>query len=351
MAPGQGAVDLPLPRVVRRHRQVPVFVARVQLLEVGRGRARRLLEIAALVHPQVAPETVLAPGERHELPHPLGPGPRVSVELEGRFLVGHVGEVLREALLAEDLLDHRQVGAGALQTRFELVPESGLERLDVRQDPWVQDDRYVVRDLPDHLLDLLALLLRLLGGQVGGDVLQLVEGRAVLLPLRLAVAVVQVGVHVGDVAHDLVEGLLERRLLVELDVARQHDVDRVVEVLLRLVEAPGLVGLETGLVGFLHLLAHLAYVLGDRLAARPVGGRLARHHRHRAVPLLARGAGRVGRGRACRGAGFILRDRRRRCVGGARARSGAGGREQGQRPEHQVPMETRLRSHNKNDRR
>ena len=340
---GQGAVDFPLSRVVGRHRQVPVAVAVVQLLEVSRRGARRLLEVAALIDPQVHFQSVLAAGEGHELPDPLGAGAREGVHLERRLLVRHVGQVLRQPRLMEDLLDHRQVAARALQARLEFVPQARLERLDVGEDPRVQHDRDVVGDLADHLLDLLTLLLGLLRRQVGRDVLQIIERRAILLLDRLVLPAVQVGVHVGDVPHDLVERLLERRLLVQIDVAGEHDVDGPVELALRLVEAPGLVGLQAGLVGLLHLIADLAHMGRNRLAPRPVRRGLSRHDRHHGPRLVA------AQGRRRRGWYFSrgLRGRGR----GAATRAGAGQPQAGNRPDHEVPEREHSWSHNKNDRR
>ena len=69
----------------------------------------------------------------------------------------------------------------------------------------------------------------------------------------------------------------------EYNELRGVEIHGTVEVLLGLVETTRLVRLETRLVGLLHLLAHLTHARGHRLAARPVGRRLARHDRDHAI--------------------------------------------------------------------
>ena len=179
-------------------------------------------------------------------------------------------------------------GPRSFQPGRELLPKARLERLDIGEHPRIQDNRDVVRDLAGDLLDLTALLLGLLRRQVGRDVLQVVEWRAILLVL-LRDPAEAVDVQVGDVAHDLIKRSPQRGMGAEYDLAGQDDVDGLIEMFPRFIEATCLVRLEACLVRVPHLAAHLDDFIGRRLAPRPIG-----------CPLLDPGredpAGRVSRG-------------------------------------------------------
>ena len=120
---------------------MPVVEHPVQRLEVlGRGQ-RGLFGIGALVDVPVLLEAVLEPGAAHELPDALGLGARQRRRLERALDQRHVGEVERQALGAEHVLDHRQVLRAALQPGGQELAQPPLEQLDVAQHAIVERNR------------------------------------------------------------------------------------------------------------------------------------------------------------------------------------------------------------------
>jgi hypothetical protein len=131
--------------VVRRQRQVPVPAEEfAEGAEIFRRRERRFFRVGPLVDEPIAAEAVLQAGSGHELPDSLGFGARQRVRLEGAFDQRDVREIERQALGAENALNHRQVLAAALHAFFDEIVQPTLEELDVRQDALVQGDGNIV---------------------------------------------------------------------------------------------------------------------------------------------------------------------------------------------------------------
>jgi hypothetical protein len=140
---GDGALHIARAPVVGRHGQIPVaelVVERLHVLRVGDGG---LLGVEALVEVAVALQAV-GPGEGHELPHAAGAGARVErLRLKAGLGDGLVDQVLRDAVVAQHLLDHVLVLAGAFQRALERAAARALKGADETGDVLVDHERKV----------------------------------------------------------------------------------------------------------------------------------------------------------------------------------------------------------------
>ena len=111
-----------------------------------RGGAGRLLGVAALVHDGVGGQPVLAAGAGHELPDSVRGLGGARAREEGGLDQGDLREVGREALLAEDALDHRDIAAGPSESAGDDLVQLSLKGREDLQDRVVDDDRNVIGD-------------------------------------------------------------------------------------------------------------------------------------------------------------------------------------------------------------
>ena len=153
--------------------------------------------------------------------------------------MGHVDQIGGKPRLREDPLHHGQVASGAAQARLERTAHPGLERLDKGENLVVEVHRKVILHRGGHRLNLLPLLLRLLGREVAGDVLQLVLGGLFAAGLSALVKVPFQGV---DVFQQLFIGRLQVGVRVDLRLAAQRRVHRLIEIVPRLVVTSCFVG-------------------------------------------------------------------------------------------------------------
>ena len=108
---------------------------------------RRLFGIRPLVDVPVVPQAVLERRRVHELPDAPRALHRQRVGLECALDQRHVREIERQTFSAEDVLDHRQVLAAAIESVLDEGAEPSLEQLDVPEHLLVLRDRNVVRGL------------------------------------------------------------------------------------------------------------------------------------------------------------------------------------------------------------
>ena len=191
----EAAADLVLARVVGGEGEVPVVEHVVQLPEVLRGGAGRLLGAAALVHPPVLLQAEALAGGGHELPDALRLGAREGAGLERALDEGDVGEVLRDSLGVEDLADAGEVASAPRERLGEPVAQRPLVEVDAGEDLVVQLDLDVVGLGAESLLgDAPRLLARRGGGErkvgdvVDGGRLRKVLAEAVARRQRLELA-------------------------------------------------------------------------------------------------------------------------------------------------------------------
>ena len=231
-----------LAAVVRGQREVPVAELGVEVAQVGGRGAGRLLRIGALVEPPVGDQPVAAAGLGDELVDAARGGRRVGAGLEARLDVGEVDEVLRHALLGEDLPRALDVHAGALDAAGHHAAQAVRPGFEPGVDLVVEDQRVVRRDPLRRLADL--------GEQ---RLVELRLGALEDLPRRRGFGRVVVAVDLGAdlrLAHRAVAlGLDLPRLLGDLRVGlgeRGEDRHGAVPRLLRLVHQaqPGLLAGE-----------------------------------------------------------------------------------------------------------
>src|SRR3970282_262394 len=96
-------------RVVARPREAPVAGLGVDLLQVARGRARRLLRIAPLVDPEVLAQAHAPAGRRDELPRSHGTGAAPGQVREAALDHRDEDRVLWQTLLAHDAAEDGHV--------------------------------------------------------------------------------------------------------------------------------------------------------------------------------------------------------------------------------------------------
>ena len=142
------ARDLSWSGVVGGPGHPPVAELLVQLLQVARRRARRLLRVAALVDPEVLVEAHHLPGGGHELPGADRARDAHGHVREAALDHRQVDGVLRQPLLPHDLAVARDVGVRAREPADEVGADvRRLEEADVGDDGVVHLDRDVVLGL------------------------------------------------------------------------------------------------------------------------------------------------------------------------------------------------------------
>jgi len=97
------------PTVEAGQGEVPVAELVVQVAQVPGGRPGGLFRVAPLVDPRVHGKAVPPAGAGHELPHAHGAGPAPGVGVEAALDHGEVLQLLRHALLRQNVLDHGPV--------------------------------------------------------------------------------------------------------------------------------------------------------------------------------------------------------------------------------------------------
>ena len=118
----QAPLDLARAEVIAGDGQVPVAKALIEVHQMAGGGPGGLDRIAPVVKPPAILQAVGAAGGGDELPHAHRPGPGAGLAVKAAFDHRQVEELFRRAFLAEDLLYHRPVGAGAFQPALKHLP-------------------------------------------------------------------------------------------------------------------------------------------------------------------------------------------------------------------------------------
>ena len=168
--------------------------------------------------------------------------------LESRLGHGEIDQVLGNALLLEGLRDHVAIAAGTSQSVLQRVASLGAgEIVDEHRDLIVEHERQVGLGGLDLGFGLGADL-RIDGER---DVVGFVDRGRLGVLLGEAVALLQCNhFELVNALDDLVELVLQARVIANLDVARQQHVEGLVEVLFGGVEMSGLI---VGLAGGIQL--------------------------------------------------------------------------------------------------
>ena len=111
---------------------MPVAEHAVERLQVLGGGARRLFRLGPLVDVPVVLQAVFERRAAHELPHALGLRARQGVRLEGALNQRNIGQVQRQPLGPEDVLDHRQEPGAAAQAVLQIASQTTRKQLDER---------------------------------------------------------------------------------------------------------------------------------------------------------------------------------------------------------------------------
>ncbi len=198
---------------------MPVAVEHpVQGLQVLRGSDGGLLGVRTLVDVPIGLQAVILGRRPHELPRPLRAGFRQRVGLETALDDRDVGQIQRQPLGAEDVLDHRQVLRPAGQALLHVVAQTAAQEFDGGQNLRILRNGHVVLGRGQVGLDRFLGRRPGVGPREGGNRQDLVDRRGLGLRFREAVA------------------LRERRDLVSVDT-----VDKTIEMLPHPRVGPGAV--------------------------------------------------------------------------------------------------------------
>ena len=223
--------------VVGRHRQIPIAELLVQVLEVTSRGDRGLLRILALVDPPAPLQAIQGAGLSHELPHAASARPRHGQGLETGFGLRQVNQVLRNAFLLEGLQHHVAIAAGTGPGMFQ-------RGLAARAGEVVDEHRHLIVEYQRQVgfggLDLSFSRGADVGVNREGDVVGFVDGRGLRTLLGKSVTLLHRShfqlVHRLD---DLVELILQPLVAADIEVAGEHGIERLIEVLLGRVKMAG----------------------------------------------------------------------------------------------------------------
>ena len=216
---------------------MPVAERLVEALQVLRSGTGALFRIRALVDIPIVLQAHFEPGAPHELPDSSRLGARQRAWLEGALDQRHVGQIQRQPLRSEHVLDHGQVPCAPAQALFEVPLQPPCEQLDERQHPRIQRNVDVVDRFLEIFGDRLLRLGRGHRGLEGRNHQQVVDAGGIELPLGEAVALCERRDLVGaDPFHEAIEMLADPGLRACSPWRFEQDFQRTIEFGLRRLE-------------------------------------------------------------------------------------------------------------------
>ena len=132
---------------------MPVTERPVEGLEVFGGGARRFFRLGAFVDIPIVLQAVFKRRSAHELPHALRFGAGKRIRLERALDQRDVGEIQRQALGPEDILNHRQEANAAAQPLLQIPTQAAGKELHEGQHTRIERDVDVVVGRPEVLGD------------------------------------------------------------------------------------------------------------------------------------------------------------------------------------------------------
>ena len=234
-----GSLNVAGAPIVGSHGEVPIAELVVEELHVAGVGAGGFLGIEALVNVFIPSEAVVALG--HELPHAAGAGTAIDgARLESGFGYSEVDQVLRDTFFSHDALNHGAVAAGALEGVEEgVVPLLGISEK-------VDEGGHVV---VDHEREV-----GLGGGEVGAsfgdevwidgesDIAGGFSGSDFFLGSETVTLLESFHLKGIDAVEEMIEFILELRVVFDVDAAGEHEVNGAIELRLCIDELTAAVG-------------------------------------------------------------------------------------------------------------
>ena len=123
---------------------MPVAKHVVEGFQVLCGGARRLFRFGPFIDIPVVLQAIFEGRPAHELPHPFRLRARQGVRLERALDQRNIGQIERQPLGPEDILDHWKELDAAAQAVLQIPSQPAGEQLDERQHSAVQRNVNVV---------------------------------------------------------------------------------------------------------------------------------------------------------------------------------------------------------------